>query len=66
MVKFPQIKISDETVKKIIKKHGYKYLYSRKIQKLTESQIAIRYNFACSMLNAFDEDDDFWKMLNHI
>ena len=66
MVKFPQIKISDETVRKIIKKHGYKYLYARKIQKLTESQIAIRYNFACSMLNAFDEYDDFWKMLNHI
>ena len=63
MAKFRQLKISDQTVRNILKEHGYRYLYSRKIQALSEVQISIRFNFAYSLINAFDEDDEFWKLL---
>ena len=43
MNKFSPISISDQSVRNIIKAHDYRYLSARKIQKLNEVQIAIRY-----------------------
>ena len=42
LIKFSNIKISDQTVRNITKEHGFKYLSARKIQELSEVQIAIR------------------------
>ena len=63
MIKFPTLKICEQSVRNVIKEHGYKYLSARKIQNLNEVQIAIRYNFALSLLNSFDADAEFWKLL---
>ena len=46
-----------------IKKNGFKYLATRKIQELNEVQISVRYNFSFQLLKTFNEADEFWKML---
>ena len=43
------------TVRDIIKDNGFKYLNARKIQNLSEIQVTIRYNYACSLLRKIIE-----------
>lgn len=55
--------ISCVKLREIIKEVGFKYLATRKIQSLNTVQITIHYNFAYNYLDAFTEDDPFWKMI---